>query len=60
MDFLEYARSTGKLPDRYWYQLNGKTAYENFAEQRREIYTQLADQEDEELVFVLNSEVTIK
>lgn len=26
------AREMGKVPDRIWYQVNGKTAQENFAE----------------------------
>lgn len=59
-DAIKLARSLGKLPDRYWYQLNGKTAQTNYAEQRRTICEALDDQEDEAVVFVLNSEVKIK
>lgn len=33
MNFMtHYARSLGKLPDRYWYQLNGKSAQENHSQ----------------------------
>lgn len=61
MNFMTgYARSLGTLPDRYWYQLNAKTAQENYAEQRKNIYEALAEPEDEGIIFVLNSEVKIK
>ena len=43
----------GSLPDRYWYQLNGKSATENYIEQR------LTEPDDESEV-VINSEVTVK
>lgn len=39
MDLLEYYHKTGKCPDRYYNQLNGKTAQENYnamLERRRE------------------------
>ena len=29
---LLHAREMGKVPDRYWYALNGKTAQENYTE----------------------------
>ena len=29
---LIHAREMGKVPDRYWYALNGKSAQENYAE----------------------------
>ena len=29
---LLHAREMGKVPDRIWYQVNGKSAQENFAE----------------------------
>lgn len=60
LDSTIYARSSGKLPDRYWYQLNGKAAQENYMEQRRDIYEALADQEDEGLLFSLESEANIR
>ena len=30
----KYSYLRGTLPDRYWYQLNGKSAAENYIEQR--------------------------
>lgn len=33
--FLERARQRGKCPDRYYYQLNGKSAQQNYAEQKK-------------------------
>jgi hypothetical protein len=41
------------LPDRYWYQLNGRSATENYIEQR------LESRDDEEEV-IIRSEVTVK
>ena len=32
--FTKLAYERGMLPDRYWYQLNGKSAQENYIEQR--------------------------
>ena len=46
----ERARKSGKLPDRFYYQLNGKTAQENYDEilqKRREQYYQQLQQEKE-------------
>ena len=43
----------GTLPDRYWYQLNGKSATENYIEQKA------AKPHDEEEV-IIKSEVTVK
>lgn len=48
-----FAYQQGMLPDRYWYQLNGKTATENYIEQR------LEEPEGEEEV-VIRSEVSVK
>lgn len=47
------AYQQGVLPDRYWYQLNGRSATENYIEQRFE------EQDDEEEV-VIRSEVKVK
>lgn len=62
MDFMtQYARDCGKLPDRYWYQLNGQTVQQNFAEQRQKIYESLAEPEDsEETMILFQSEVNVK
>lgn len=46
MDYTNYSRQRGKLPDWAWYQLNGKSAEENLIEQRKKIYERFADQED--------------
>lgn len=43
----------GMLPDRYWYQLNGKSAQENYNDQI------LMRQDDEEEV-IIKSEVSAK
>ena len=43
----------GKLPDRYWYQLNGRSATENYIEQRLET-------PDEEEEVIIRSEVSVK
>ena len=48
---LSYQNAT--LPDRYWYQLNGKSANENYIEQR------LAEHDDKDEV-IIKSEVTVK
>ena len=47
------AYQQGMLPDRYWYQLNGRSATENYIEQRFE------SRDDEEEV-IIRSEVTMK
>ena len=47
-DFMKLARRRGLVPDWAWYQLNGKSAEENFIEQRKKIYERFADQEDGE------------
>ena len=31
-DNIEFARKQGKVPDRIWYQINGKSAQENYFE----------------------------
>lgn len=48
---ISYERGT--LPDRYWYQLNGRSAQENYNDQI------LIRQDDEEEV-VIKSEVSVK
>lgn len=49
----KFAYRQGMLPDRYWYQLNGKSAQENYNDQI------LMRQDDEEEV-VIKSEVSVK
>ena len=45
-DFMKYARRSGLMPDWAWYQLNGKSAQENWIEQRENILAALAAQDD--------------
>ena len=52
------SREQGKLPDRYWYQFDGKSAQEKYTEQRQRILAELTE-EDEESVSI-TSEVTVK
>ena len=42
-DFMKYARRRGLMPDWAWYQLNGKSAQENWIEQRENILGSLTD-----------------
>ena len=49
--YLSYQRGT--LPSRYWYQLNGRSATENYMEQK------LEHMDDDEEVIV-RSEVSVK
>ena len=51
MDYTNYSRQRGMLPDWAWYQLNGQSAEENLIEQRRKIYERFAEQEDGEEDF---------
>lgn len=62
MDFMtHYAGSCGKLPRRYWYQLGGQSARENWMEQRRSISEDIAEQEDgAEIVLSFPSEANAK
>ena len=48
------SRQRGTLPDRYWYQLNGKTETENYAEQKQA----MAEDDTDELI--ISSEVVVK
>lgn len=53
---MNYARQRGWLPDWAWYQLNGKSAQENWMEQREGLNIT----EDEPTQIVFASEVKIK
>ena len=54
MDYTTYlSHQQGTLPLRYWYQLNGRSATENYMEQRLE-------QPDDEKEVVIRSEVKVK
>lgn len=55
------ARQLGSLPDRYWYQLNGKSAQENYTEQKTRNHEELTEQyDDEDGEIFITSEVKIK
>ena len=62
-EYMKYARRRGLVPDWAWYQLNGKSAQENWIEQHQKILDSLADQEDAEdpePSFSFASEVKVK
>lgn len=62
-DFMKYARNRGFVPDWAWYQINGKSAQENWMEQREKMFDTFANQEDadEDIPhFTFTSEVKIK
>lgn len=42
---MKAARALGKVPDWAWAQMNGKSAMENYAEQRRAILDDLNEEE---------------
>ena len=52
------SRERGTLPDWAWYQLNGKTAQENYAEQKAALRSE--EDENEEYTLVFESEVKQK
>ena len=59
----EIARSRGLVPDWAWYQLNGKSAYKNWAEQKKKMMERFADLEDSEVdapSISFESEVKVK
>jgi len=63
MKFMELARSRGLVPDWAWYQLNGKSAHQNWIEQREKMLESLTDQNDGEADapnISFDSEVEIK
>ena len=52
------SRERGTLPDRYWNQLNEKSATENWKEQREQILSELEEEDSDS--FRIVSEVKIK
>ena len=57
-DLLEFNRAQGKVPDLFYYQMNGKSAIENYTEQRDNFFNSLHDSEEPETVqFIFTSEV---
>lgn len=62
-DFMKSARKRGLVPDWVWYQINRKSAQENWMEQREKMKNRLADRKDEEEDaphFTFTSEVKLK
>lgn len=59
---IEWLHDNGKMPDRYYYQMNGKDPIENFMEQRRKIYKELGllNQDDGDDTVNFTCEVNIK
>ena len=53
---VELYHKMGKMPDRYYYQLNGKSAQENYADQK----SQLIETDDDSYEVHFTSEVKIK
>lgn len=41
------SRQRGTLPDLFWYQLNGRSAQENYIEQKEKMYADLMEEPDE-------------
>ena len=62
-DFTKYARKRGLIPDWVWYQTNGKSAQENWIEQREKMKERYTDQETAEEAspqVTFTSEVKLK
>ena len=49
----KFAYQQGKLPDRYWYQLKGRSAQKNYIDQ-------ILMRQDAEEEIVIRSEVSVK
>lgn len=55
---IEFLRKQGKVPDIFYYQLNGKSATENYMEQRQNFFDSLEESEEADTVqFIFTSEV---
>lgn len=55
---LEFWRKQGKVPDIFYYQLNGKSAMENYSEQIQNIFDSLNEPDEaDEITFVFESKV---
>lgn len=54
---LEYQRSRGKVPDKFYYQMSGGTAQENYNEQRRIILKGYKAKKDESIFFLMLKEM---
>lgn len=57
MNFMtQYARSCGKLPNRYWYQLNGQAAQQSWMDQRQENLDAVTEREDDAEIIEVRAE----
>lgn len=56
------SKQRGTLPDKFWYQLNGKSAQENYMEQKAKMYERLVEyrEDDSDDELYITSEVKIK
>ena len=60
-NYINYARKNGWVPDWAWYQLNGKSATENYMEQREKMYEKLQEAEEQPFPYIiLTKEVKIR
>ena len=60
-DYIKFARKNGWVPDWAWYQLNDKSATENYMEQREKMYEKLQEAEEQPLPYIIfTKEVKIK
>lgn len=60
---MELARKLGKVPDWVWYQINGKSAQDNYTKQRENNLEKIQakiDAENEIPQFIFISEVKMK
>lgn len=51
------SRQRGTLPDKFWYQLNGRSAQENYIDQKDRMFADLTEEADELHII---SEVKLK
>ena len=61
MNYINYARKNGWVPDWAWHQMNDKSATENYMEQREKMYEKLQEAEDQTFPYIIfTREVKIK
>lgn len=57
---VEFYRNQGKMPDWAYYQLNGKSAQENFNDWHDKRIQEIIDSEDDSVNVNIKSEVKVK
>ena len=57
---VEMLHNMGKMPDKAYYQLNGKSAQENYADQKRKMQQCFMEEENDVSDVHITSEVRIK